>query len=118
MDYFDLDGYVGDQDREYGAGEIDLKTMPLMQFTGVLDKNGKEIYEGDIVRCTKGKYTQGWGPIEYREERGSFVVMSYGDVPRIYEEWWWQEKEIVGNIYENPELLPYGKPNLLPKTGG
>lgn len=62
----------------------------LMQFTGLLDKNGKEIYEGDILR--------GLGKVYFHQ--GKFCV-EYG------EEWGWISKnaEIIGNIYENPELL-------------
>jgi len=67
----------------------------LMQFTGLKDKNGKEIYEGDIVsafgRTSAVKFHDGYFDcgIDYIESQ-SLNVDSY---------------EIIGNIYENPELL-------------
>jgi uncharacterized phage protein (TIGR01671 family) len=74
-------------------------TWELMQFTGLKDKNGKEIYEGDIVQR---------GIITF--SRGKFVGQYYGSNGNLYEEWeddLYQENniEVIGNIYENPELL-------------
>jgi uncharacterized phage protein (TIGR01671 family) len=68
----------------------ETREYELMQFTGLLDKNGKEIYEGDIL---KGRFN---GVVEWTNECAK------------YNNGWssfWDNSEIVGNIYENPELL-------------
>ena len=66
----------------------------LMQYTGLKDKNGKEIYEGDIVKTKFGNgkvfMRLGCWFIENQKELGYYS--NY-------------ELEVIGNIYENPELL-------------
>lgn len=74
----------------------------VMQFTGLLDKNGKEIYEGDIV--ADRSHTDLIFAIEYDNEHAGYYM------PEAFEEECrWPisevELEIIGNIYENPELL-------------
>ncbi|NCC70620.1 hypothetical protein EOM09_03485 [bacterium] len=68
------------------------------QYTGLKDKNEKEIYDGDIV---KTETVEGIGRIIYRDDFASFVV--------DFESGCWDSMEvimeIIGNIYENPELL-------------
>ena len=67
----------------------------LMQFTGLLDKNGKEIYEGDVIKekhCTSYVIFEE-GRFQLHQNSGNYVVQNT------------QYYEIIGNIYENPELL-------------
>ena len=66
----------------------------LMQFTGLHDKNGKEIYEGDIVRLEETFYGRKLLKIKWLEECSAWNI--YGSNRDI---------EIVGNIYENPDLI-------------
>jgi hypothetical protein len=71
----------------------------LMQYAGLKDKNGKEIYEGDIVQR---------GIVMF--DRGKFQGFYYESGGGIAERWeddLYQERniEVLGNIYENPELL-------------
>jgi uncharacterized phage protein (TIGR01671 family) len=77
----------------------------LMQFTGLKDKNGKDIYEGDILSHFEGKYQ-----IIYNDNHACFMAdgfyeARYDDPCNIFEEIERHQVEIIGNIYENPELL-------------
>lgn len=75
-----------------------------MQFTGLLDKNGKEIFEGDILKgrktgCDVRLFTVSWG----RDIAGFIPFASYDtDCDQYFEI---ETCEVIGNIYENPELL-------------
>lgn len=77
--------------------------LTLMQSTGLKDKNGKEIFEGDIVKMAKDVYSE---PTYYE------VVRHRGGAYRLESkqhgcELWLRHTdcEPVGNVYENPELL-------------
>ena len=81
----------------------DLEDIEFMQSTGLKDKNGKEIFEGDIVKMAKDVYSE---PTYYE------VVRHRGGAYRLESkqhgcELWLRHAdcEIVGNVYENPELL-------------
>ena len=72
----------------------------LMQYTGIKDTNGVEIYEGDIVKCGYGR--ENTEVIEYIN--GGFGYN--GNTWDYWEDEWGHEKmEVIGNIYENPELI-------------
>lgn len=92
---------VRQDDGYYNDGDLlkpNKEKYTLMQFTGMFDKNGKEIYEGDIV-----KYENMTGKIMFFN--GSFIMSNFEET----EEWELgvinEEVEIIGNIYDNPELL-------------
>lgn len=78
--------------------------VELMQSTGLHDKNGKEVFIGDIIKCTRGCPHEVYLEKEYG---GTYV----GGMPAIYLKGiregyaWTGAEEILGNIYENPELL-------------
>ncbi len=81
----------------------------LMQYTGLKDKNGKEIYEGDILKSDSFGYTN-----DDKEINGKVVWNAYGWHIKVMNEdgcehFCWiadfRDIEVIGNIYENPELL-------------
>ena len=82
----------------------------IMQFTGLKDKNGKEIYEGDIIKAIY-EHKEEFGEVFYDEEHGLFDVR--GNLWKSCEDLYCSEKyyEVIGNIYENQELLD-AKQNL------
>lgn len=68
----------------------------LLQYTGLLDKNGKEIYEGDVIADRYHK-----GLVEWHDGIGAWSWPHGEDWGMIFAE----DVEIIGNIYETPELL-------------
>jgi len=92
--------FVGYTDCSGCAKEKDCE---LMQYTGLKDKNGKEIYEGDIVtwqsrneKCiSEVYYSRGQFCVDPEHKKDWYQLEAYLD----------QDMEIVGNIYENPKLL-------------
>lgn len=77
------------------------------QYTGLKDRNGKEIYEGDIVEYGGPQYLEIYRAlIKYKDDR--YIADWIGDVSlRKDIHFWTTEREIqvIGNIYDNPELL-------------
>jgi len=133
--HFDFDGDGSYREEtfkinEKGTLEGGKRTCILMQFTGLLDKNSKEIYEGDIVmyKDTESEYVDvGVGEVKVAEmeannfieinfEEGCFGGVSnakYGETLEhkqwysirqlVLEETEWVE--VIGNVYDNPELI-------------
>lgn len=76
----------------------------LMKSTGLKDKNGKEVFVGDIIKCTRGCLHEVYIEKEYG---GTFI----GGMPAVYLKGlgegyaWTEDEEVIGNVYENKELL-------------
>lgn len=89
--------YLQGEDGDY------ISDYELMQYTGLKDKNGREIYEGDIVSMMPEGYAS--IPAEVRiTERGVMFHRLDGDYPDLLVADW-EGAIVIGNIYENPELL-------------
>ena len=98
----DNDGCMtGVQHSEYETGHpIDHDYKPqyvLMQYTGLKDKNGKEIYDGDIIKSSAETVVVEWKGEMWTEEGFVAGFSELFEGANCY--------EVVGNIYENPELL-------------
>lgn len=91
-------------------GSVEDKEVIFMQYTGLKDKNDKEIYEGDILKSLGRELDK---CIWYTPEIDSEPAISgftFTPVRKIggwaaYETGWVWAAEVIGNIYENPELL-------------
>ena len=90
-----------------GGGLEDAKNLILMQFTGLLDKNGKEIYEGDIVRGGSVVNAKEWvGKVHWFEDTAQFALIrraSDKDIPSMMHFYDLANLEVIGNI-EDKEL--------------
>lgn len=75
------------------------RNFELLQFTGLQDSNGKDIYEGDIVKCPG--YPRR-GTVVWHDSTAGFIVMERNDkrAHGLCDIW-----EVTGNIYEHPDLL-------------
>lgn len=98
---FVVDGYDGFWGHEHydSATKSKCKNAPIMQFTGHKDKGGKDIFEGDIIESRGGltvyvAWDEGRSMFIYKNNTGFYAAFSGGD-----------SITIIGNIYNNPELL-------------
>lgn len=89
----------------YDVSLVSGENGDLMQFTGLLDKNGKEIYEGDIFNYCA--YNNGIVYVEYHEDMFHLKSIKYPSLsPGNFRLASLNEQlEVIGNIYENPKLL-------------
>jgi uncharacterized phage protein (TIGR01671 family) len=94
-------------DNSIGGDAIRRHDLDWMQFTGLHDRDGKEIYEGDVVQVENNIYSQKTFAVVWSGDRWSFeddVDFDNGDQYRG-DEIEWDRTEVIGNIYEHPELL-------------
>ena len=120
-------GFVEEEGKIGFTGAHKIDPSSVCQFTGFLDKNGKEVYEGDVLRsdiypfsCTEdNKYDNYYGAIGWNEEDASFYIVaiknpkssvrgiSDGICDSISQKMM-QDFEVLGNIHE-PEWKQYGE---------
>ena len=117
------DGYFSDETKKIIArncrnfGEADITSYfeiipeTFGQFTGLFDKNGVEIYEGDIIKVDifSKPYFISFGKSE--KWGACFCVQSHNSITFLTKNWS-STSEVIGNIHENPELI-HGVPELL-----
>lgn len=87
--------------------ECDVDVESVGEFTGLLDRNGKEIYEGDVARFVFNGRDLEEGVIEWHEDMFHIRSLKYPNLsPGNYRlAYIASRSEIIGNIYENPELV-------------
>jgi len=87
-----------------GCGPVSIVPETVCQFTGLKDKNGNDIYEGDILLLSRGG---GIMPVVFLEKASSFCL----SIDKERDMMWFETDllngyyEIIGNIHDNPELL-------------
>ncbi|QPC18900.1 hypothetical protein LacP0734_03855 [Lacticaseibacillus paracasei subsp. tolerans] len=105
--YSDGPDFSNDSDALMGE-KPDLNEAVLMEYTGLHDKNGREIYEGDIiVTHPKSKYeAPESGVVQYGGSRPMFGYKTEdGEEYDIWSSNAYRTYEVIGNIFENPEML-------------
>ena len=99
-----IQNHINDKDFAFGQMLSNVKRFKIMQFTGLTDKKGVEIYEGDIVKSVGNEEHNGMVgifPIEFN--KGMFSL-SYQTIRLDYFLEYYKI-EVIGNIYQNPELI-------------
>lgn len=110
LSYFEIRPYVGfalfESEKGVFYHEHDSSNLEIMQYTCLKDKNGKEIYEGDILEITTTFHSYPieviWGDACWtlgKEDTGEYGTLAE----------WNTTSRVIGNIYENPELLEGNK---------
>ena len=94
-------GNIDEDCIDWADADLIMGRYELEQYTGLTDKNGKEIYEGDIVQLLKGgtTYEVAW----MDKDGGWWFCFSFND--NHYETLYHADFEVIGNIHENGELL-------------
>ena len=94
--FMDFDGHLCDCVQYHGTEGVEQGRYILVQYTGLKDENGVEIYEGDIVKSTVETVVIEWKGEMWTEEGFITGFSELFEGANCY--------EVIGNIHENPEL--------------
>jgi len=90
----------GEMSAENYTPSYKLQQMPVMQFTGLLDANGVDVYEGDLIDWMGGTFY-----IKWEDSDSSFFAVRTDEVIAESGQEWAGSCVVIGNIYQNKELL-------------
>ena len=119
MEYFHECGCVMISPTSDTCYKVEPETVG--QFTGRTDKNGKKVFEHDVIRhhfgdeigvIRFGQYRNPFGDDEFGGHVGFYVDWIAGTYPQTLRKdlgYWMQMVEVIGNIHDNPELLEVGE---------
>jgi hypothetical protein len=86
--------YSWEEIKLHFSEHLEHERVVTMQYTGLKDKNGKGIYEGDILN---------WDPKEWGGKYHEVVIFDYEQLSSRMNDWY-KFCEVIGNTFENPEL--------------
>lgn len=82
-----------------------IESDTIGQYTGLTDKNGKKIFEGDIVDFPARSDSESYGVVKYDTNETEFAIVYDSIYTGLGRQYHSRDIEVVGNIYDNPELL-------------
>lgn len=84
---------------------IDVDSETVGQYTGLNDKNGNKIFEGDIVDFPDRSDSESYGVVEYDTNETEFGIVYDSIYEGLGRQYHSRDIEVIGNIFDNPELL-------------
>lgn len=96
--------YTDKEHAEYEFDNIHVVPATVGQYTGMQDKNGTRIFEGDIVEGADFCEEEGFGEIIWDEDAARFAVIGSG-LTVDFDNYYGYELLVRGNVHDNPELL-------------